>query len=523
MRILNIWINLYYESENMKEELLSEIEPYIKLSKIGIEKESLRHFNSKISQRPHPKSLGSSLCNSYITTDFSEAQLEFITPPFYDKRKALNFLSDIHHFFYSNVDEEMLWPFSMPPYIGKGRIPIAKFGTSSKGLFKHVYRKGLSHRYGRLMQTISGVHFNYSLPRKFWRSPIFKNLENESLELRSKNYFSILRNVLRMNWLILYLFGCSPSITRDFLSGSNDEFIKLDKNTLFSPYGTSIRMSEYGYQNLSRAKINISSNSLNSYTTDLLKATNERSDSFSKIFDETEDPLCQINTNQLQIEDEYYAPARAKSTDKSDIRFAKKLLNGGVDFIELRSLDLDPYSQIGIRQEVITFLEIFMLYAFVKESEPIDKTEEKQIFENDIKVAKQGRKPKLELVRKDKNISLIDWANEILDEMVPIANFLDKHKEIGHTANIEFMRKRVDDPSLTPSAMILESLIDNGSFIRLGESISYKNKQRFLELNTQNQSNWKKLETEKENSIKKQYTFERDIISFEEYKQLYFS
>ncbi|MBI52010.1 MAG: glutamate--cysteine ligase [Chloroflexi bacterium] len=507
----------------MKQELLSEIEPYIKCSEVGIEKESLRYLNSKISQEPHPKSLGSSLCNSYITTDFSEAQLEFITPPFSDKRKALNFLLDIHHFFYSSVDDEMLWPFSMPFYIGKGGIPIAKFGTSSKGLFKHVYRKGLSHRYGRLMQTISGVHFNYSLPRKIWTSSIFKNHERESLELRSENYFSILRNVLRMNWLILYLFGCSPSITKDFLSGLNDDFVKLDKNTLFSPYGTSIRMSEYGYQNLSRAKINISTNSLNSYTTDLLKATNQKSDSFSKIFDETGDTLSQINANQLQIEDEYYAAARAKSIDKSDVRFAKKLLNGGVDFIELRSLDLDPYSPIGISEETIIFLEIFMLYAFVKESDPINKIEEKQIFKNDIKVAKMGRKPNLKLVRNDKNISLTDWANEILDEMLPIANFLDNHKEIGHSENIELMRARINDPSLTPSAMILESLIEKRSFIRLGESISHKNKLKFLELNSKNNSNWKKLNIETESSIKKQCMLEKDIITFKEYKNKYFS
>ena len=141
-----------------------DISEVLKDSLFGIEKEALRISNKKISSDPHPLKLGSSLMNQFITTDFSEAQLELITPPKKNAQSALKFLDDIQHFVTRNIGDEVLWPFSMPINISsENEVPIAQFGSSNLGLFKHLYRVGLSHRYGKKMQSISGIHFDANL------------------------------------------------------------------------------------------------------------------------------------------------------------------------------------------------------------------------------------------------------------------------------------------------------------------------------------------------------------------------
>ena len=136
----------------------------------GIEKESLRiSKDGFIAQTPHPKALGSALTHPYITTDYSEALIELITPPFADIKDTLDYLRNIHQFVYDHLDNEMLLGASMPCGIdGDESIPIAEYGTSNIGRMKHVYRHGLWHRYGRTMQAIAGIHFNYSVPEALW-------------------------------------------------------------------------------------------------------------------------------------------------------------------------------------------------------------------------------------------------------------------------------------------------------------------------------------------------------------------
>ena len=171
---------------------------YLEISseiKLGFEKESLRVSNFKISTESHPNSLGSSLRNSFITTDFSEAQLELITPPMLGNHESKKFLDAVHHFVHKNINHEILWPLSMPPHINSEKeIPVARFGTSHEGFFKHIYRVGLENRYGKMMQSISGFHFNYSLPEKFWIN-ISESIALDASKLRSMVYFNILRNI----------------------------------------------------------------------------------------------------------------------------------------------------------------------------------------------------------------------------------------------------------------------------------------------------------------------------------------
>ena len=248
----------------------SDAKDILAFGKFGIEKESLRVSQSTISRKQHQESMGSPLCHRYITTDFSEAQLELITPPLIDKKKGLNFLENIHHFVSHKIEDEIIWPFSMPPFIkSDADIPIASYGSSNLALFKMAYRNGLSHRYGRTMQAISGIHFNYSLPEQIWKSSLFTEEKAVSKKLRANIYFRTLRNLHRMNWLILYLFGASPIVTKNFLSNKHKGFQKLDNHAYYLPYATSLRMSDLGYQNINQSNVTISLNSLQAYIADL--------------------------------------------------------------------------------------------------------------------------------------------------------------------------------------------------------------------------------------------------------------
>ena len=511
-------------NNRIEKNIFSELKDSLRFCKVGFEKESLRVVNSSISQQLHPELLGSALCNHYITTDFSEAQLELVTPPLDDKIKGLKFLEDIHHFVSCNIEDEILWPFSMPVAINaEEEIPIAYYGPSNLGVFKQIYRNGLSHRYGRMMQAISGVHYNYSVPESIWQSSLFKNMDIDSKRVRSTAYFNMLRNIYRINWLILYLFGASPTIARNFLTEDNHSFKQLDKQTLFLPYATSLRMSNFGYQNASRKKLDVSINSITEYVSDLRKATNTAHSEFAKIQKKNNNYQAQINENILQIDEEYYAVARAKSKIISDERTTKKLNQSGVDFIELRSLDLNPFSRIGIDTETTFFLETLLAYCFIKQGQHFTDDEIKNINHNDALVAKQGREPRLDLLKNGKTISLKDWGNQIMEKLYPIAASLDR-KGGRYSIAIDNAKEKINNPSLTLSAQLLELLsTDNNSFLELGMSIGKENKEHYLKRKKSKSKSWDLLDKEAKKSLVEQKVLEEnDSLSFESYIENYF-
>lgn len=496
-------------------EIISEL-------RTGFEKESLRVINSKISKSLHPNSLGSALCNEYITTDFSEAQLELITPPLEGSNSSLDFLDDIHHFVTLNLGEECLWPLSMPPIVdSEDDIRIAKYGNSNLGIFKEVYRNGLSARYGRLMQAISGFHFNISLPQRLWKLVDYKN-KNDLKSIKSETYFALLRNVFRMNWLIIYLFGASPILSKSFLKNEDDSFKKLSKDAFHLPYATSLRMSEYGYSNKQRNKTFVSHNSLDEYVKNLRLATNTNNKQFRVFGDSSR----QLNSNILQIEDEYYASARVKSNAYDFKRNSSNLLETGVDFIEIRSLDLNPFNRIGIDKETALFLEIFFIYCLVKDSDFIHTDEIVSINSNDLNVAKFGRKPGLRLIESNKEVSLKNWGLKIIDEMLPIAEQLDtKNKEYKKVINS--IKTRILEPNYTLSGLLEEGIRTSGlSYMEFGNSIAEKNKNYYLNEPTSLNKEWKSLEYTAKKSLEKQKSLERETVesgvSFEEYKMSIF-
>ena len=188
-------------------------------ARFGLEKESLRvSATGGMALTPHPTALGSALTHPDITTDYSEALIEFITPPLPGVADALDYLADLQAYVYHRLDNEILWATSMPCVLsGDHNIPVARYGTSNAGRMKHVYRVGLGNRYGRVMQVIAGVHFNWSFADDLW--PAYRLIEGRVCGLRDfrdQRYMAQIRNLQRFGWLIPYLFGASPAVCKSF-------------------------------------------------------------------------------------------------------------------------------------------------------------------------------------------------------------------------------------------------------------------------------------------------------------------
>ncbi|MGR9105521.1 MAG: glutamate--cysteine ligase [Gammaproteobacteria bacterium] len=439
----------------------------------GVEKECLRiTADGKISQTPHPRALGSALTHPYITTDYSEALLEFITPPFVDTTDTLSYLRDIHQFVYDNLGDEMLLASSMPCAIsGDASIPIAFYGTSNTGMMKHIYRRGLDYRYGRSMQAIAGVHFNYSVPESLW--PVLQDLEENSdapQEFIADAYFAMIRNLQRRGWIVLYLFGASPAICKSFLRDRKTfyhDFEEFDRATFFKPYATSLRMSDIGYKNSSQAQLNISFNNLEDYIASLTRAIETPHPDYQKIGVLVNGEYRQLNDRILQIENEYYSSARPKQIARSGEKPTLALKRRGVRYIEARSMDIDLFSDIGGGEERLLFMEALLLTCLLTESPRVDARDSAAINENFLAVAYAGRNPELRLQKDGRAVKLSEWALEICTSMRPICEILDANEGGSrYTRALENQLAAVEDPSLTPSARIL------GEMRRSGESFA---------------------------------------------------
>tara|TARA_X000001036_G_C20686708_1_gene807890 strand:+ start:2406 stop:3947 length:1542 start_codon:yes stop_codon:yes gene_type:complete len=491
--------------------------------KKGIEKESLRMDGDKLSKKPHSRALGSALCNNYITNDFSEAQLELITQPKGEISLLKESLRFIHHFVIQNIDDESLWPLSMPPSIKDvNDIPIAYFGESNLGKFKHIYRKGLSNRYGRLMQAISGIHFNYSLPEIFIEGNLINTESLSIIDKKSTIYFSGLRNLYRMNWLVLFLFGASPVIPEEFLS-KKYKFKKLSEETYYLPYATSLRMSDLGYQNHNQSDIQISLNNLKEYTDELFMYISSYSESFSK-FDINGKRKNQLNTNILQVEDEFYAPARPKSMNSSSLRSTLKLENTGVDYLELRSIDLNPFSRDGIDESELYLLEVLLLYCLIKDSPKILKTEQSIIQKNNHLVSIEGRRENIKLMSSEGDlIGLKDWALEILDDLMLIAELLDNDGN-SYSASINSARKKILSNEETLAQKVIDSIHNEKSTVgEFGTFLGNKYKNYYSNIHPAQNDEWNILEKEASNSIDKQKILESESeISWNDYVDNYY-
>ena len=476
----------------------------------GVEKESLRvRPNGRLASTPHPPQLGSALTHPSITTDFSESQLELITGPHIGAQGCLEELTQIHQVVYRALGDELLWCASMPCRLPSDEaIPIGRYGRSNVGRAKFVYRTGLSHRYGRRMQTISGIHYNFSLP----------------VPLSNDDYFGLIRNFRRHSWLLLYLFGASPAACASFVAGRPHELQRLSEDTFHLPFATSLRMGRLGYQSDAQAALAVSYNSLESYGASLQDALTRPYPPYEAIGIRKGDDYFQLAVSLLQIENEFYGTIRPKRVIRPAERPLHALRERGVEYVEVRLMDLDPFCPIGITAGTMRLLDIFLLHCLLHDSPPDTPEEIATLGHNQQRVAARGREPGLRLEQGTREITLVEWSARILAECEPIAAALDAANDttVHHDALVA-AGAALADPASTPSARVLEAMQrdHDNSYTRFVLAQSQRHRDTILQmpLSTEVAESFARLA---EGSHLAQHQIEAtDKLPFETYRQLY--
>lgn len=454
----------------------------------GIEKESLRvRGDGSVATSAHPAALGAALTHPELTTDYSEALLEFITPPAADPASALARLHVLHAFVHRRLDGEYLWDLSMPGVLPRDAdIPIADYGHSNQGRFKHVYRQGLAVRYGRAMQCIAGIHYNFSLPDALW-APLIggDDASRPPHDMQSEGYIRLMRNYRRFSWLLLYLFGASPTLDRSFFaerlaqqsaSGTTPAaypggLASLDAETLYLPYATSLRMSDLGYHNDAMRERRPDFSSLPRYIQGLEEAIAAPYAPYAAIGTHRDGEWVQLNTNLLQIENELYATVRPKRVSLPGERVVHALTRAGIQYVEIRCLDLNPFDPIGIDETTARFLDAFLLMCALEDS-PDDEVLQQEADANFLAVARDGRRPGKTLIRTGATIALDAWAGALLDQIGITAALLDdagQHREgLSHCEAVQRQRHLLNTPAELPSARVLEAVRAAGSYAAFG-------------------------------------------------------
>ncbi len=481
-----------------------------------------------ISLMSHPESWGSALTHPQITTDFSEALAELITPPCDSVTEAIQYLDDIQNFVYRNLDNEILWATSMPCVVeGETGIPLAQYGTSNDALMKTAYRRGLGLRYGRSMQVIAGVHFNYSFSEEFWKQyQLLNNNTDNQQDYISDQYMGVIRNLLRYGWIVPYFFGASPAVCKSFLKGKKTLLQEFNENTFYEPYATSLRQGDIGYQNNKEELTGIKANydSLDTYINSMQCAINTPYSGYQALGVKVDGVYQQLNANILQIENEYYSSVRPKQILRGNEKPSIALKKRGIAYVELRSLDVNAFDPHGINSDQLYFLEVFMLFCLLQESPVLTQSEINAIDENLLLVAHKGRQPNLELSRGDEKITLQEWASELCHNMKPVACLLDRANYCeNYFSSVKSQFAAVYDPDLTPSARMLAEMRerDEGFYHhakRMSEHHYHYYKNHLLAESKVNF--FKKSAAE---SIHRQQQIEaEDSISFDQYLTEYF-
>ncbi len=495
----------------------------------GVERETLRVTpTGALAQTAHPAALGSALKHEWITTDFSESLMEFITPPEQSIDKTIDQLVDIHKFVIEHIGDELLWPLSMPCFIDANTaIPIANYGTSNIAQLKQVYRKGLHNRYGSMMQVIAGVHLNFSLPDDFWHKWLAQHSKEDDIHTRSDEYLGLIRNFRKFSWLVPYLYGASPALCGSFVAHSNHNhsFEKLGKGTIYLPYATSLRMSDLGYTSAAQSSLHISYNDLDAYVNSVREAINQPTHMYASISAGENGIWDQLNTNILQIENELYAPIRPKQVANYLEKPTDALADRGISYIEVRGLDVNPFSQVGIDAQQIRFMDAFLLYCLFLPSSKHSESDHKIFKSNMEKVVTRGREPNLMLVHNNQSISIKAYCAEIFEGIEKCAELLDTANDTNeYTEAVSVEREKMEAPEQTFSGQMLNTLLDNNvdnSFFGLELAKEYKH---FIKETQYRFIDRTKFEQASTDSVKKQEEQERtDDVAFAEFVNNYFS
>jgi len=498
--------------------------------KRGIEKESLRiDAEGRLAQTPHPQSLGCALTHSSITTDYAEALMEFITAPSTSIEQSLEKLADVHSYVYQHLEDEILWAASMPCIVcGDDSIPIAQYGHSNVAKMKEAYRKGLGHRYGRMMQAIAGIHYNFSMPDEFWEQSWERaGSPGEISDYITDRYLALIRNFHRYSWLLIYLFGASPAVCSSFLRGRDDHNLQSfdeKSRSLHLPHGTALRMGDLGYNSDAQKGMKVCYNALDNYVETLSEAIRQPHAEYSHISSGRNGDYQQLNDSLLQIENEFYSAIRPKRVAFSGETPLGALRRGGIEYIEVRCVDVSPFSPVGLDAEQIRFMDIFLLYCLMEDSPACDDEEQAIQAGNIEAVVNRGREPNLRLSNAGEETTLTAWAQQLLNSMSEISQMMDRaFGSQAYTDSLMAQRAKVDDPELTASARILREMTEkNLPFFRLAMAYS-KQWSEYFRARPLSQEARAQFEAECSRSKAAQSEIEQsDTVSFEEYLQNFY-
>ena len=434
----------------------------------GIEREGLRVTNEgKLALTPHPKVFEKKICNPYITTDFSESQIEVITPTFNSVEECYNFTNVLYDIVAQEIGDEYLWPISMPCILPEDKdIPIAEFCECPMGINARRYREQLMKKYGGKRQLISGIHYNFSFQDDFLKELHKKVGEGTSFrEFKDNVYLKLVRNYLRYRWLIIYLLCGSNVIHDSFEKEYIESLNKINEDTYHNESALSYRNSQYGYKN----NIDLYPNY------DSVKAYVDSMNNF-------------VKDKVLESHKELYSQVRLKAADIDN--FLESLEKDGIKYLEYRSLDINPFEKGGISLNDLKFLEVFNIFLLVKEESDYEKWQE-EALDNQKLIAEQGLS-NVNLKRDGKNISKEEWGLELLSY---IKNINDKLNLVSNEIILEMIDKIKDFKSTYAYKMLKkvksEGFIDaNLSLAKKYKEIAYKNRFKLegyedLELSTQ--------------------------------------
>lgn len=456
----------------------------------GVERETLRmQQDGFLAQTSHPKGLGSALTHPKITTDYSEALLEFITSPKKNIHDVLKELTEIHAITHTHLaDGEKMWAMSMPCMLDEqdDNIPLAYYGTSNIGRLKTLYRRGLGVRYGRRMQTIAGVHYNLSFPDELFEYLQHNEQDSRLKQLslqdyRSQRYFGLIRNFIRLIPLVIYALGASPAVCRCFLTGRQHHLQEFVKGSFYLPKATALRMGNLGYQNSAQKSLGIAYNDLNDYLKGLQNAVKTPFEPFAQLgLVDEQGEATQINDHILQIENEYYSLIRPKQIPQAGETPSQALANRGVAYVELRAVDVNPYSPIGIDTITAGFLESLALYCLMIDSPIISTQEQDWLDQNQQRVVNDGRNEQLTIQTLDGEVVFKDWAIQHLNHISAYAQNLDEAMQDSlYSSAIQTMINRVLQPEQTLSAQILTDIQQHGSTWKLGDFLAQQHQQYY--------------------------------------------
>lgn len=406
----------------------------------GLEKENLRtDLLGNLALTDFPKDFGDKKTNPYITVDFSESQIEMITPSFNNLDKTYNFLKNLNDIVTTSLKDEYLWPQSIPCIIPEeDMIPIAKF-SGEEGRKSEEYRKGLAEKYGRKIQLISGIHYNFSFSNDFLELLHKKSKSKLSYkDFKNELYLKTTRNFFKYGWLIIYLLGASSTVHKSYRRTCIENMEKLNNNSFYFDGTLSFRNGKCGYKN--KDKFFISHDLVENYVNDIKEL---------------------IKLNILDGAREYYSPIRLKSKDPHNI--LDSLLKDGIEYLEIRTIDINPFSQTGINLEDLKFIHLLIKYFVLKEEDhEFNENDYTRFLKNQELIANEGRNPNLEInCCKDNPIKITDYALELLEDIK--TNLKDINLFSAEDLDIlNFQKNKIENPETLYVNKLLEEVSKKG-------------------------------------------------------------